>query len=96
MPLPPSVPREHHMRRWNNVLSDASRQMVIELFLGLRLGQHLPSLKLHYPPPGPPEDPESDTEEADEDGLHAPRQVWPPPHRQQRHRSPLQPCTLEW
>ena len=64
--------------RWNNVLSDSSRQMVIELFLGLRLAQHLPSLhqRLHYPPPGPPEDPESDADEPyEKESLHAARQV---------------------
>lgn len=68
------------MRRWNNVLSDSSRQMVIELFLGLRLSQHLPSLhqRLHYPPPGPPEDADSDADEPyerDGDGFHSPQQV---------------------
>lgn len=35
-------------RRWNNVLSDSTRQLIIEMFLGLRLNQHFPSLK--FPP----------------------------------------------
>ena len=69
------------------MLSDSSRQMVIELFLGLRLAQHLPSLhqRLHYPPPGPPEDPESDADEPyEKEGLHTARQVLRPSFAIQR------------
>ena len=60
------------LRRWNNVLSDASRQMVIELFLGLRLRQHLPSLQPRYPTLPPLVDPASDQEEGDEEESPTP------------------------
>ena len=61
------------------MLSDASRQMVIELFLGLRLRQHLPSLRLHYPAPPAPVDPESEDDEGDEESpIPASRPVRPP------------------
>lgn len=33
-------------RRLANVLSDASRQQIIEMFLGLRVAQHFPSARL--------------------------------------------------
>lgn len=49
------------------MLSDASRQMVVELFLGLRLRQHLPSLRLHYRPLPPLVDPESEEDEGEEE-----------------------------
>jgi hypothetical protein len=35
-------------RRWSNVLSDAQRQHIVELFLGLRLSTYLPSAQLLY------------------------------------------------
>lgn len=34
-------------RRWANVLSDYTRQGVVECFLGLRLKEHFPSIDLH-------------------------------------------------
>lgn len=36
-------------RRWANVLSDFTRQTVVECFLGLRLKDHFPNLTLTYP-----------------------------------------------
>jgi len=49
------------------VLSDSSRQVVVECFLGLRLNEHFPSLTLPYQgervlPLGEPEDDEADLE----------------------------------
>lgn len=35
-------------RRWSNVLSDAQRQHIVELFLGLRLPKYLPSAQPMY------------------------------------------------
>ena len=35
-------------RRWSNVLSDAQRQHIVELFLGLRLPKYLPSAQPIY------------------------------------------------
>ncbi len=35
-------------RRWSNVLSDAQRQHIVELFLGLRLATYLPSAEPLY------------------------------------------------
>lgn len=35
-------------RRWANVLSDATRQVVVECFLGLRLRSHFPTQALPY------------------------------------------------
>lgn len=35
-------------RRWANVLSDAQRQHIVELFLGLRLPTYLPSAQPLY------------------------------------------------
>lgn len=35
-------------RRWSNVLSDAQRQHIVELFLGLRLPTYLPSAQPLY------------------------------------------------
>ncbi|KAL3148494.1 hypothetical protein ABBQ38_013936 [Trebouxia sp. C0009 RCD-2024] len=49
-------------RRWNNVLADSTRQLIIEMFLGLRLNQHFPSARFPYTEPLPQQD-ESDTEE---------------------------------
>lgn len=60
-------------RRWNNVLSDASRQMVVELFLGLRLPVHLPSVRTAEPPPAEPVSEGDDSD--DESPLPTPRQV---------------------
>ncbi len=53
--------------RWANVLSDYSRQTVVECFLGLRLNEHFPSLTLPYQgerslPLGEVEDDEADLE----------------------------------
>lgn len=48
-------------RRWNNVLADSTRQLIIEMFLGLRLNQHFPSARFPYSEPLPQQD-ESDTE----------------------------------
>lgn len=48
-------------RRWNNVLADSTRQLIIEMFLGLRLSQHFPSARFHYNEPLPQQD-ETDTE----------------------------------
>ncbi len=48
-------------RRWNNVLADATRQLIIEMFLGLRLSQHFPSVRFPYSEPTPLQD-ETDTE----------------------------------
>lgn len=48
-------------RRWNNVLADSSRQLIIEMFLGLRLTQHFPSARFPYTEPLPQQD-ETDTE----------------------------------
>ena len=60
-------------RRWNNVLSDASRQMVVELFLGLRLPVHLPSV---HSTVAPPPEPVSEGDDSDDDSpLPTPRQV---------------------
>lgn len=60
-------------RRWNNVLSDASRQMVVELFLGLRLPVHLPGVRLPY---AVPLEPASEGDDSDDDSpLPTPRQV---------------------
>ena len=62
-------------RRWNNVLSDASRQMVVELFLGLRLPVHLPSVHLPF---AVPHEPVSDGDDSDDESpLPTPRQVSP-------------------
>ena len=36
-------------RRWNNVLSDAHHQQIIEMFLGLRMRQYFPSVTFLYP-----------------------------------------------
>jgi hypothetical protein len=49
------------------VLSDSSRQVVVECFLGLRLNEHFPSLTLPYQgertlPLGEAEDDEADLE----------------------------------
>lgn len=52
-------------RRWNNVLADGTRQLIIEMFLGLRLSQHFPSVKFPFVEATPLQD-ETDTEE-DED-----------------------------
>ena len=48
-------------RRWNNVLADSTRQLIVEMFLGLRMVQHFPSLRLPYNDATPLED-ETDTE----------------------------------
>lgn len=48
-------------RRWNNVLADSTRQLIVEMFLGLRMSQHFPSVRLVHTDPTPLED-ESDTE----------------------------------
>ena len=48
-------------RRWNNVLADSTRQLIIEMFLGLRLNQHFPSVRFPYSEPLPRQD-ETDTE----------------------------------
>lgn len=48
-------------RRWNNVLADSTRQLIIEMFLGLRLNQHFPSARFPYNEPLPQQD-ETDTE----------------------------------
>ena len=52
-------------RRWANVLSDYTRQTVVECFLGLRLKDHFPNLKLTYP--GEQEVPLEDVEEDEAD-----------------------------
>lgn len=48
-------------RRWNNVLADSTRQLIIEMFLGLRLNQHFPSARFPYSERLPQQD-ETDTE----------------------------------
>lgn len=48
-------------RRWNNVLADGTRQLIIEMFLGLRLKQHFPSIQFPYSEPTLLQD-EADTE----------------------------------
>lgn len=48
-------------RRWNNVLADSTRQLIIEMFLGLRLNQHFPSARFLYSERLPQQD-ETDTE----------------------------------
>lgn len=48
-------------RRWNNVLADSTRQLIVEMFLGLRMSQHFPNVRLLYIDPTPLED-ESDSE----------------------------------
>lgn len=58
-------------RRWNNVLADSTRQLIIEMFLGLRLNQHFPSVKFPYSEPLPRQD-ETDTEE--EESSPVPKQ----------------------
>ena len=35
-------------RRWSNMLTDAQRQHIVELFLGLRLANYLPSARPLY------------------------------------------------
>ena len=49
-------------RRWNNVLSDATRQQIVEMFLGLRMSQHFPSIKPAYVDSQVPLEDETDTE----------------------------------
>lgn len=48
-------------RRWNNVLADSTRQLIVEMFLGLRLSQHFPSARFPYTEPLPLQE-DSDTE----------------------------------
>lgn len=48
-------------RRWNNVLADSTRQLIIEMFLGLRLSQHFPSVRFAHSEATPLEE-ETDTE----------------------------------
>lgn len=48
-------------RRWNNVMEDSTRQLIVEMFLGLRMSQHFPSVKLLHIDSTPLGD-ESDTE----------------------------------
>ena len=36
-------------RRWSNVLTDAQRQHIVEMFLGLRPETYFPSVQLLYP-----------------------------------------------
>ena len=43
------------------MLADSSRQLIIEMFLGLRLTQHFPSARFPYTEPLPQQD-ETDTE----------------------------------
>ncbi len=60
-------------RRWNNVLADGTRQLIIEMFLGLRLSQHFPSVKFPFVEATPLQD-ETDTEGDDTSAaakLHA-------------------------
>ena len=49
-------------RRWNNVLSDAHHQQIIEMFLGLRMRQYFPSVTFLYPEAAVPPEGESDEE----------------------------------
>ena len=49
-------------RRWNNVLSDAHHQQIIEMFLGLRMRQYFPSVTFLYPEAAVPLEGESDDE----------------------------------
>ncbi|KAK9818315.1 hypothetical protein WJX72_010447 [[Myrmecia] bisecta] len=59
-------------RRWNNVLSDATRQSVVEMFLGLRLDHHFPSVKFLYNDSLPMND-DSDEEVSEDEGeAHLP------------------------
>eukprot|EP00891_Asterochloris_glomerata_P005930 jgi/Astpho2/5930/Aster-02418 len=57
-------------RRWNNVLSDAHRQQIVEMFLGLRMRQYFPSVTFLYPEAAVPLEGESDDEGSAEDGGH--------------------------
>ncbi|KAK9827235.1 hypothetical protein WJX81_000601 [Elliptochloris bilobata] len=70
-------------RRWNNVLSDATRQVVVEMFLGLRLGAHFPSARIPYTDDLPleGESDAGDSEESDEPLL--------PPAARQAGMEPL-------
>ena len=56
-------------RRWNNVLADGTHQLIIEMFLGLRLSQHFPSVRFPFAEATPLQD-ETDTE-----GDHTPAAV---------------------
>ena len=71
-------------RRWNNVLSDAHHQQIIEMFLGLRMRQHFPSVTFLYPEAAVPLEGESDDEGASSDSEAW--DVW----------CPWQPCWLGW
>ncbi|KAK9842777.1 hypothetical protein WJX74_002313 [Apatococcus lobatus] len=51
-------------RRYHNVLSDAARQSVIEMFLGLQMGVHFPSVQLLYTDTSLPLSDESEAEDA--------------------------------
>jgi len=70
--------------RWANVLSDYSRQTVVECFLGLRLNDHFPSLTLPYQgdgnlPLGEPEDDEADLENSPPSTLKDKARLTTPP-----------------
>ena len=71
-------------RRWNNVLSDAHHQQIIEMFLGLRMRQYFPSVTFLYPEAAVPLEGESDDEggSSDSDAWD----VW----------FLRQPCRLGW
>ncbi|BDA46239.1 probable phosphoinositide phosphatase SAC9 [Coccomyxa sp. Obi] len=61
-------------RRWNNVLSDATRQTIVELFLGLRLPTYFPSARLPLTDTLPlDEDSDGAESDADEPFIYATR-----------------------